>query len=86
MITKQDIDNSGFRNLTEVLQSIPSANAGTQNESKNNSFTPNANELDLRNLGPGRILYLVNGRRTADYPIPFNNAGNIANIGVIPKD
>lgn len=85
VITKQDIDNSGFRNLTEVLQSIPSANAGTQNESKNNSFTPNANELDLRNLGPGRILYLVNGRRTADYPIPFNNAGNIANIGVIPN-
>jgi outer membrane receptor for ferrienterochelin and colicin len=85
VITKSDIDNSGFRNLTEVLQSIPSANAGTQNESKNNSFTPNANELDLRNLGPGRILYLVNGRRTADYPLPFNNAGNIANIGVIPN-
>jgi outer membrane receptor for ferric coprogen and ferric-rhodotorulic acid len=47
VITKSDIDNSGFRNLTEVLQSIPSANAGTQNESKNNSFTPNANELDF---------------------------------------
>ena len=84
VITKDDIDRSGFRNLTEVLQAIPSANAGTQNESRNNNFTPNANELDLRNLGPGRILYLVNGRRTADYPLPYNNAGNIANIGTIP--
>ena len=85
VITKEDIDNKGFRNLTEALQTIPTANASTQNESLNNNFTPNANELDLRNLGPGRILYLVNGRRTADYPIPFNNAGNIANIGIIPN-
>jgi outer membrane receptor protein involved in Fe transport len=84
VITKQDIDNSGFRNVTEALQSIPSANAYTQNESLNNSFTPNANELDLRNLGPGRVLYLINGRRTADYPLPINNAGNINNIGVVP--
>jgi len=84
VITKEDIDNSGFRNVTEALQSIPSANQYTQNESLTNSFTPNANELDLRNLGPGRILYLINGRRTADYPIPLNNAGNFSNIGIIP--
>lgn len=85
VITKDDIDNSGFRNVTEALQSIPSANQYTQNESIVNSFTPNANELDLRNLGPGRILFLVNGRRTADYPIPYNNAGNIVNISTIPS-
>ena len=84
VITKEDIDNSGFRNITEALQSIPSANQYTQNESLNNNFTPNANELDLRNLGPGRVLYLINGRRTADYPLPYNNAGNINNIGVVP--
>lgn len=84
VITKEDIDNSGFRNLTEVLQTIPSANQSTDNESIQGSFTPNANELDLRNLGPGRILYLINGRRTADYPVPFGNAGNISNVGVIP--
>ena len=79
VITKEDINNSGFRNVTEALQSIPSANQYTQNESLTNNFTPNANELDLRNLGPGRVLYLINGRRTADYPIPYNNAGNIVN-------
>ena len=85
VITKDDIDNSGFRNVTEALQSIPSANQYTQNESLVNNFTPNANELDLRNLGPGRILFLVNGRRTADYPVPYNNAGNIVNISTIPS-
>jgi outer membrane receptor for ferrienterochelin and colicin len=52
VITKEDISNSGFRNVTEALQAIPSANQYTQNESLTNNFTPNANELDLRNLGP----------------------------------
>ena len=85
VITKEDIDNKGFRNLTEVLQSVPSANAGTQNESKNINFTPNANELDLRNLGPGRVLYLINGRRTADYPVPLNNRSSFVNVGTIPN-
>jgi len=85
IITKDDIDNAGFRNVTEALQSIPSVNQFTQNESITNGFTPNANELDLRNLGPGRVLFLVNGRRTADYPIPFNNAGTFVNTGTIPS-
>ena len=85
IITKDDIDNAGFRNVTEALQSIPSVNQYTQNESITNGFTPNANELDLRNLGPGRVLFLVNGRRTADYPIPFNNAGTFVNTGTIPS-
>ena len=85
VITKEDISNSGFRNVTEALQAIPSANQYTQNESLTNNFTPNANELDLRNLGPGRVLYLINGRRTADYPVPYNNAGNIVNIGTVPS-
>ena len=84
VITKEDIDNSGFRSVTEALQSIPSANQYTQNESLTNNFTPNANELDLRNLGPGRVLFLINGRRTADYPIPYNNAGNIVNTSTVP--
>tara|TARA_B100001057_G_scaffold494838_1_gene592278 strand:- start:2257 stop:5346 length:3090 start_codon:yes stop_codon:yes gene_type:complete len=84
VITKQDMEDSGFQSVTEALQSIPSANEYTQNESFTNSFTPNANELDLRNLGPGRVLFLINGRRTADYPIPFNNAGNIVNTGIVP--
>lgn len=85
VITKDDMDNSGFKSVTEALQTIPSANEYTQGESFTNSFTPNANELDLRNLGPGRVLFLINGRRTADYPVPFNNAGNIVNTGIVPS-
>ena len=84
VITKQDMKDNGYRNLTEALQSLPIANAGTQNESQVNTFTPNANELDLRRFGPGRVLVLVNGRRMADYPFPYNNSSNFVNTGTIP--
>ena len=84
VITKEDIDASGFRNVTEALQALPQGNAGNQGESQVNTFTPNANEIDLRRVGPGRVLYLINGRRTADYPLPYNNASNFVNTGTVP--
>jgi outer membrane receptor for ferrienterochelin and colicin len=79
------MDASGFRNITEALQALPQANAYNQNEQMTNSFTPNANSLNLRNIGPSKTLYLINGRRTADYPLPYNNAGNIVNTSTIPS-
>ena len=79
VITKEDIVEGGFRNITEALQAIPAANAYNQNEQNTNLFTPNANSLNLRNIGPSKTLYLINGRRTADYPLPYNNASNIVN-------
>jgi outer membrane receptor protein involved in Fe transport len=84
VITKQDMKDNGYRNLTEALQSLPIASAATQNESQVNTFTPNASELDLRRFGPGRVLVLVNGRRMADYPFPYNNSSNFVNTGTIP--
>ena len=85
VITKEDIDAGGFRNITEALQAIPAANAYNQNEQNTNLFTPNANSLNLRNIGPSKTLYLINGRRTADYPLPYNNASNIVNTSTIPN-
>ena len=30
-------------------------------------------------------MYLINGRRTADYPLPYNNASNVVNTSTIPR-
>lgn len=85
VITKEDIEASGFRNITEALQALPQANAYNQNEQMTNTFTPNANTVNLRNVGPSKTLYLINGRRTADYPLPYNNASNVVNTSTIPR-
>jgi iron complex outermembrane receptor protein len=40
VISKQDMKDNGYRNLTEALQSLPIANGFTQNEQLVNTFTP----------------------------------------------
>lgn len=47
-------------------------------------FTPNGSPVDLRGLGPGRTLLLINGRRAADYPFPYNGQSNFQNFGNVP--
>ncbi len=46
--------------------------------------TLNASPLNLRNMGPGRSLLLINGRRVADYPLPYQGKSNFANYNNIP--
>jgi outer membrane receptor for ferrienterochelin and colicin len=40
--------------------------------------------VNLRNLGPGYTLTLVNGRRPAQYPQPYNRDNNVVNVRAIP--
>lgn len=48
-------------------------------------FAPNANIINLRGLGPGRSLVLINGRRVAEYPLPYGGQSNFINLGAIPS-
>jgi len=48
-------------------------------------FSPNAQVVNLRNLGPGYTLTLINGRRPAQYPQPYNRDNNVVNLRAIPS-
>lgn len=86
VITRADIDREGFQTVGDMLQTL------TQNTSSSytgdlavTGFTPNAQVVNLRNLGPGYTLTLVNGRRPAQYPQPYNRDNNVVNIKAIPS-
>ncbi|NNC22527.1 TonB-dependent receptor plug domain-containing protein, partial [Corallococcus exiguus] len=49
-----------------------------------NTFTPAANAISLRGLGPNHTLTLVNGRRVADYPTAYDGSVNFVNTANIP--
>ena len=84
IITREQIDREGFVTVYDALNSMTQVTGATQNELTQNGFTPNANVIDLRGLGPGRTLTLINGRRAADYPLPYNGQSNFVNLGSIP--
>ncbi|MGX5731794.1 TonB-dependent receptor plug domain-containing protein [Pseudoxanthomonas beigongshangi] len=87
VITRDDIDREGFQTVSEMLDTL------TQNTTINYSgdlssaggFTSNAQVVNLRGLGPGYTLVLINGRRMADYPQPYNGDRSSVNVGAIPS-
>lgn len=86
VISREDIDREGFQTVGDMLQTL------TQNTTSSftgdlgvTGFTPNAQVVNLRNLGPGYTLTLVNGRRPAQYPQPYNRDNNVVNIRAIPS-
>src|SRR6056297_3825764 len=84
VIDREQIDREGFTTVSQALKSLNQVTGLAQNEAQAGTFTQNANSIDLRNLGPGRVLILVDGRRLSDYPLPFNGQSNIVNISAIP--
>lgn len=86
VITREDIDREGYQTVADILQTL------TQNTSSSftgdqftNGFSPNALVVNLRNLGPQYTLTLINGRRPAQYPQPYNRDNNVVNVRAIPS-
>ena len=84
VITSEDIERQGFTTVYDALNTLTQFTGSVQNELTTNGFTPNANVVNLRGLGPGRTLVLINGRRTAEYPLPYNGQSNFVNLASIP--
>jgi len=61
VVTAENIQNLGFVNIEQVLNSLPSIET-SQNANISNGSTGTAS-IDLRGLGTNRTLVLVNGRR-----------------------
>lgn len=85
VITSADLERQGFSTVAEALNTLTQITGSVQNELTQSGFTPNASVIDLRGLGPGRVLTLINGRRAADYPLPYNGQSNIVNLASIPS-
>lgn len=87
VITADQIQKEGFVTVFDALETMTQNNAGTNQNELNSAggFTPNGSPVNLRGLGPGRTLLLINGRRAADYPFPYNGQSNFQNFGNIPS-
>jgi len=86
VISSAQIQREGFVTVFDALSTLTQNGGGVQNELNSaGGFTPNGSPVNLRGLGPGRTLLLINGRRAADYPFPYNGQSNFQNFGNIPS-
>ncbi|QIG79332.1 TonB-dependent receptor domain-containing protein [Stakelama tenebrarum] len=86
VIDADDILRQGYQDIPELMASVTQNNGETQSTQSYgaNTFTPGAKQVDLRGLGPNHTLVLVNGRRIADFPMPYGGNSNVADISNIP--
>ncbi len=85
ILSAEDMTDQGFTNIYEAVQSLTANTGSAQGQGYgSNGFTPNAETVNLRGMGPNRTLVLLNGRRIANYPRPFNSQNNVFNLATIP--
>ena len=87
-ITREQIQQSGQRDIAELLRNVPAVSAGSQLDMSSNSFSGGAQTVSLRGLGSASTLVLVNGRRLTPAAYADPNSGNstVYNLNAIPVD
>ncbi|MBS0373836.1 MAG: TonB-dependent receptor [Proteobacteria bacterium] len=85
-INAEQIRADGYTTVPDLLRALTQNGGETQSQQSFSgaSFTPGAQQVDLRGLGPNHTLVLVNGRRVADFPLPFKGKSNFTDISNIP--
>ena len=83
-ITASDIQANGFATIADVTTSLTQNLGALDNNQNTNGFSPGAQAVDLRGLGPNHTLVLVNGRRIADYPQAYGGNSTFTDISSIP--
>ena len=84
VITRTDIDQAGYGTVFDAVSNLTQNIGETAGENFQAGFTPANQVVDLRDFGPGRTLVLVNGKRMADYPFPYNGNSASFNWASIP--
>lgn len=86
IITAEDITRQGYKNVYDALNNSVQNSGFTQGEDFGNTFTPSANTISLRGLGPNHTLILLDGRRLADFPVAYEGSVNFTNLANIPSN
>lgn len=83
-ISRQEIDARGFNSVEEVLRAVPQSYSGINSSSHVDGSAPRnsqgASVANLRGLGIGSTLILVNGRRIAASPAESSTFTDISTI------
>lgn len=88
IIDEEEMKEKGLLTIADVVETLTENSGYTEGDAGNllSGFTVGASEANFRGLGAGRTLVLVNGRRIADYPIPFGGEQNGVDMGSIPTN
>ena len=84
VVTAEEIRKQGFSTVWESLGTLAQFTGSAFNETDQTGSSPNGQYINLRGLGPGYQLILLNGKRLAEYAQSYGSNGNAVSLGSIP--
>lgn len=86
VITAEDIKASGYTSIQDVLHGITANGQGTLSQGFSGAFASGAAGVSLRGLNTSATLVLIDGHRSAPYPIGDDGQRSFVDIANIPFD
>jgi iron complex outermembrane receptor protein len=86
VITADDLKKSGYTTVSEVLRNISANNQGTLSQAFSGSFAAGASGVALRGLTVGATLVLIDGHRSAPYPLTDDGQRTFVDVSSVPFD
>lgn len=84
IITADDIKNSGYTNVSDVLRTLSANGSGTLNQGFGQAFAAGATGIALRGLSVGDTLTLIDGQRMVSYPLSDDGERSFVDVTAIP--
>jgi iron complex outermembrane receptor protein len=84
VITLQQLQTSGFDQLSSALTTVTANGAGTLSNNNSVAFAGGASGIALRGLSVGATLTLVDGHRLAPYPLSDDGERQFTDVQSIP--
>jgi iron complex outermembrane receptor protein len=84
IISADDIKNSGYTNVSDVLRTLSANGSGTLNQGFGQAFAAGASGIALRGLSVGDTLTLIDGQRMVSYPLSDDGERSFVDVTAIP--
>jgi len=84
VITGEQMEQRGYATVQQALNDIAANSGGSISQQIGLSFTASAAGLNLRDMGVGRALILMDGHRLPMFPIGWNGTDSFVDISSIP--
>ncbi|MGH8157529.1 MAG: TonB-dependent receptor plug domain-containing protein [Rhodanobacter sp.] len=84
VITAQQIARSGYTTISDVVRSISADNSDSIPNAFGNGFAAGASGVALRGLTVNSTLVLIDGHRSADYPVSDDGERSFVDLNTIP--
>jgi iron complex outermembrane recepter protein len=84
IITADDLKNSGYTNVSDVLRNLPANGQGTLNQAFGQAFAFGGSGIALRGLTVGGTLTLIDSERMVAYPLSDDGQRSFVDVSALP--